>query len=67
MSRSNERVQVDDLPEPIAIAERWREAGKVLSVRSPEVFAEMLSMFEAWAVAAAQAADEKIDKVYSEA
>lgn len=52
------------LPEAMQAAERWREAGKVLSVRSPEVFAEMLSLFEAWAARASEVEAQRIDEIY---
>ncbi len=51
-------------PEAMQLAEDWREAGKVLSVRSPQVFAEMLALFEVWIAHTADAEANPIDEIY---
>lgn len=56
--------EAKQVPERIELAERWREAGKVLANRSPEVFAEFVALFEAWTVAAAEREEISIDETY---
>lgn len=65
MDRSREG-QHDPVPEAIGLAERWRVAGKILAVRSPEVFAEMLAFFAQWADTMAEIADRGIIQIYRE-
>lgn len=55
------------LPEPIELAERWREAGKVLAARSPEVFEEMLALFATWMAASDRDDVPRIDEIYHSA
>lgn len=54
------------VPERIELAERWRLAGKIIATRSPEVFAECVALFEAWAVNMADKHEAEIDKLYLE-
>lgn len=59
-----EEDEVARLPEAIALAERWRQAGVVLRARSPELFASFSALLGSWVVSQQDAEEEKIDLVY---
>jgi hypothetical protein len=64
MSSATTPEPAPPFPEAIELAERWREAGKILAARAPEVFEEMLALFATWLEADDVGDRPTIDKIY---
>lgn len=63
---SSARAERDPVPELIQLAERWRQAGKIIAARAPDAFHETCALFEAWIAIMSESETSTINEIYRE-